>query len=98
MTIRLLAFSGSTRAGSLNQALVDLAAAVARERGAEVPAIRLTDFDLPIYGGDLEQAGVPAAALELQGLLRGHHGFLIGSPEHNGTVSALLKNAIDWGS
>ena len=98
MPVRLLAFSGSTRAGSLNQALVDLAAAVARERGAEVTSIRLTDFDLPIYGGDLEQAGFPAAALELQGLLRAHHGFLIASPEHNGTVSALLKNGIDWGS
>lgn len=98
MTVRLLAFSGSARTGSLNQALVDLAAQEARARGAEVTAIRLTDFDLPIYHGDLEPDRFPASALELQGLLRNHHGFLIASPEHNGTISALLKNAIDWGS
>ncbi len=98
MTVRLLAFSGSARKGSLNQALVDLAAREARDLGAEVTSIRLTDFDLPIYHGDLEPDQFPAAALELQGLLRSHHGFLIASPEHNGTVSALLKNSIDWGS
>ena len=98
MAVRLLAFSGSARTGALNQALVDLAAREARARGAEVTAIRLTDFDLPIYHGDLEPDQFPPAALELQGLLRSHHGFLIASPEHNGTVSALLKNAIDWGS
>lgn len=98
MTVRLLAFSGSTRKGSLNQALVDLAAAEARARGAEVTAIRLSDFSLPVYDGDLEAAGFPPEALELQNLLRAHHGFLIASPEHNGTISALLKNGIDWGT
>lgn len=98
MTVKLLAFSGSTRRGSLNQALVDLAAAGARAKGAEVTSIRLTDFDLPLYHGDLEPDSFPAAALELQMLLRSHHGFLIATPEHNGTISALLKNAIDWGS
>ncbi|WP_293899519.1 NAD(P)H-dependent oxidoreductase [Phenylobacterium sp.] len=98
MTVKLLAFAGSTRTGSLNQALVDLAAREARARGAEVTAIRLTDFDLPIYHGDLEPDEFPAAALELQTLLRAHHGLLIASPEHNGTISALLKNSIDWGS
>ena len=74
MTVRLLAFSGSTRKGSLNQALVDLAAAEARARGAEVTAIRLSDFNLPVYDGDLEAAGFPPAAMELQDLLRAHHG------------------------
>ncbi|MDB5426780.1 MAG: NADPH-dependent reductase, partial [Phenylobacterium sp.] len=41
MTVKLLAFAGSTRSGSLNQALLDLAVAVARARGAEVTVIRL---------------------------------------------------------
>lgn len=98
MTVRLLAFAGSTRAGSLNQALLDLAVAEARGRGAEVTEIRLKDFDLPLYDADLERAGFPVAARELRELFFAHHGFLIASPEYNGSVTGVLKNAIDWAS
>lgn len=96
MTVKLLAMAGSTRAGSLNQALLDLAVADARAKGAEVTAIRLKDFDLPIYDGDLEAHAFPPAARELKALFVGHHGFLMATPEHNGSTSAVLKNAIDW--
>jgi chromate reductase, NAD(P)H dehydrogenase (quinone) len=98
MTVKLLAMAGSTRAGSLNQALLDLAVADARAKGAEVTAIRLKDFALPIYDGDLEAAAFPPAARELKKLFVGHHGFLMATPEHNGSTSAVLKNAIDWAS
>lgn len=98
MTVRLLAFAGSSRAGSLNQTLLDLAVSEARARGAEVTAIRLKDFDLPLYDGDLEASEFPAAARELKSLFLAHHGFLIASPEYNGSVSGVLKNAIDWSS
>ena len=96
MTVKLLAFAGSTRTGSHNQALLDLAVAEARALGAEVTAIRLKDFALPIYDGDLEQSAFPAAARELKGLFQTHDGFLIATPEYNGSVSGVLKNAIDW--
>jgi len=96
MTVKLLAMAGSTRAGSLNQALLDLAVADARAKGAEVTAIRLKDFDLPLYDGDLEANAFPPAARELKRLFVGCHGFLMATPEHNGSTSAVLKNAIDW--
>jgi chromate reductase, NAD(P)H dehydrogenase (quinone) len=96
MTVKLLAMAGSTRAGSLNQTLIDLAVADARAKGALVTAIRLKDFDLPIYDGDLEANAFPQAARELKKLFVGHHGFLMATPEHNGSTSAVLKNAIDW--
>ena len=96
MTIKLLAMSGSTRTGSFNQALLDLAVAEARVRGAEVTSIRLKDFDLPIYDGDTEDREFPQAARDLKALFKAHHGFLIATPEHNGSLSAVLKNAIDW--
>ena len=98
MTVRLLAFAGSTRTGSWNQALLDLAVAQARERGAEVTAIRLKDFALPLYDGDLEATAFPEAARDLKRLFQSHHGFLIASPEYNGGVTGVLKNAIDWAS
>lgn len=96
MTAKLLAFAGSTRNGSLNQALLDLAVKEARARGAEVTEIRLKDFALPLYDGDLETSAFPPAARELKALFRAHHGFLIATPEYNGSVSGVLKNAIDW--
>jgi chromate reductase len=96
MTVKLLAFAGSTRAGSLNQALLDLAVVEARSRGAEVTSIRLKDFVLPLYDGDLEVSDFPPAARELKALFQAHQGFLIASPEYNGSVSGVLKNAIDW--
>lgn len=96
MTVKLLAFAGSTRTGSFNQALLDLAVTEARTQGAEVTEIRLKDFDLPLYDGDLERDAFPASAIELKSLFKAHHGFLIASPEYNGSVSGVLKNAIDW--
>jgi NAD(P)H-dependent FMN reductase len=98
MTARLLAFAGSTRAGSHNQALLDLAVAEARQRGAEVTSIRLKDFDLPLYDADLERDAFPPEARRLKALFQAHHGFLIATPEYNGSISGVLKNAIDWAS
>ena len=96
MTARLLALSGSLRVGSYNQRLVRLAANAARDAGAEVTEINLADFGLPMYDPQVEAAGIPGCALELRSLFISHHGFLIASPEYNGSVTGALKNAIDW--
>ena len=94
--IRLLALAGSTRDGSFNQRLVDLAADAAETAGAKVTRVRLSDYPLPLYSHDIEANAFPQAALDLKALFVSHDGFLIASPEHNGSVSAVLKNAIDW--
>ena len=95
--IRILALSGSSRRGSLNQKLLDQAALGARAAGAEVTSIRLSDFALPIYDADSEaEHGLPKGAQALKALLAGHQGLLIATPEHNGGYTALLKNALDW--
>jgi NAD(P)H-dependent FMN reductase len=96
--VKLLAFSGSTRDGSLNQRLLDIAVGIARDEGAEVTAINLREFDLPLYDGDMEANAFPPRADELRQLFIEHDGFLIASPEYNGSVSGTLKNAIDWAS
>ncbi len=97
MAVRILAFCGSARSGSFNQKILDVAANGARAAGAEVTAISLRDYPMPIYDGDLEVAdGLPDAATELREVFRAHDGLLIGCPEYNGTVTPLLKNTIDW--
>lgn len=93
----ILALSGSTRTGSYNTALLRIGAQLLTQAGAKVRILDLTDFDLPIYNGDVERdAGLPDRALELKRIFKEADGFFIASPEHNMSVSALLKNTIDW--
>jgi len=94
---RILAFAGATRANSWNKKLIRLGAEAVRREGAEVTLIDLRDVAMPLYDGDLEaQGGLPAGARELKRLMLDHDGFLISAPEYNSSISAVLKNAIDW--
>lgn len=97
MTLRILAISGSSRRESLNQKLLEIAAHGARDAGADVTVVRLSDLDLPIYDEDHEaEYGLPNGARHLQALVETHHALLIATPEYNGGYTALLKNAVDW--
>ena len=94
---KILAFSGSLRAGSFNQKLVKIAADAAREAGAEVTLISLADYPMPLYDQDIEDKdGKPQKAKELKKLFNEHDALLIASPEYNSMITAALKNAIDW--
>lgn len=94
---KILAFAGSLRKDSFNKKLVKLAVQGAEEAGAEVTYIDLHDYPMPIYDGDIEASeGIPEQALKLKQLFREHQGLLIASPEYNSSISAALKNAIDW--
>lgn len=97
MTPRLLAFAGSTRTHSLNKRLAVLAGRLASDAGAEVTLLDLRDYPMPFYDGDLEvQSGLPERARALKAVMKDHHGFLLACPEYNNSISAVLKNAIDW--
>jgi len=95
--MKILALSGSTRAESFNRRLLDIAVAGARQAGAEVTIVDLSEYDMPLYNQDLEHSeGLPDAAVELKKLMVEHHGLLIASPEYNGFPTPLLKNTFDW--
>lgn len=98
-TPKILAFAGSTRIDSYNKKLVQVAANGARAAGAEVTYIDLRDYAMPLFDEDLEKAeGMPANARKFKDLMVQHDGFLIASPEYNSSITAVLKNAIDWAS
>ncbi|MEQ1881881.1 MAG: NAD(P)H-dependent oxidoreductase [Burkholderiales bacterium] len=99
MPTRIVAFAGSLRRESFNKKLAALAAAGARETGAEVTLIDLRDLPMPLYDGDIEREhGLPAHARVFKKLLVDCDAMLISSPEYNSATSAVLKNAIDWAS
>lgn len=94
---RILVFGGSLRAASYNQKLATIAADCAREAGAEVTLIALRDFRMPLFDEDLEAAeGMPETAQKLKAMFASNDGIIISSPEYNSTITAALKNAIDW--
>jgi len=94
---RILVFSGSLRADSYNQKIAAIAATGAKEAGADVTLVSLRDYPMPLFDQDLEAAsGLTERALKLKALLLSHDGLIIASPEYNSSVTAALKNAIDW--
>ncbi len=96
---KILAFAGSLREHSYNKRVVKVAIDGAKNAGAEVTYIDLKQYPMPIYDADEhEKFGFDENALAFQKLLSEHDGFLIASPEYNGSLSGGLKNAIDWAS
>lgn len=96
---KILAFAGSLREHSYSKRVVRTAMKGAEDAGAEVTFIDLRDYPMPIYDADLhEKDGFSENALAFQKLLGESDGFLICSPEYNGSLTGALKNAIDWAS
>lgn len=94
---KILAVAGSFREHSYNKRVLNIAAEGARNAGAEVTVIDLRDFPLPIYDADMQANGAfDENAMRLQNIFNEHDGFLIASPEYNGSIPGGFKNAIDW--
>ena len=71
---------------------------LAEQAGAEVTLLELASLDIPLYNADLEALGTPPDVIRLKEILFEHPGWIICSPEYNGSYTALLKNTLDWAS
>ncbi|WP_086561561.1 NAD(P)H-dependent oxidoreductase [Streptomyces africanus] len=95
MSVRILALVGSLRAGSHNRQLAEAAVKLAPE-GAEVELFEGL-AEIPFYNEDIDVEGnVPAAAAKLREAANAADALILFTPEYNGTIPAVLKNAIDW--
>jgi NAD(P)H-dependent FMN reductase len=97
--IKVLALVGSLRAASINRQIAELAAAVAPD------GVTVTLFEglgeLPFYNEEIDdsmtpdvQAPAPVAALRAAAAEA--DAALVVTPEYNGSIPAVVKNAIDW--
>lgn len=94
---RILVFAGSVRSGAYSGRIADVAQKELAVQGAEVTRISLADYTLPLMDEDLErEKGVPENAVRLARQIAAHDGLLIATPEYNGSIPPLLKNALDW--
>jgi chromate reductase, NAD(P)H dehydrogenase (quinone) len=96
--MRVLAISGSLRDGSYNTALAR-AAAELTPTGVDIEVYEGLG-ELPSYSQDVDQADVeePAAVRELRDRIEEADALLIVTPEYNGSIPGVLKNAVDWAS
>ncbi|MFT3714552.1 MAG: NAD(P)H-dependent oxidoreductase [Gordonia sp. (in: high G+C Gram-positive bacteria)] len=86
---------GSLRAESVNRKLARLIAGVAP---ADVDVQIVDDLStLPYYNQDLDSDGLHGDAVEdLRTQVGAADAVLLATPEYNGGLPAVLKNAIDW--
>jgi NAD(P)H-dependent FMN reductase len=91
---RIAVLVGSLRSDSVNRRL-------AEKLVTEAPAglsLEIADglAELPFYNEDLDGDEVPPAAQRLRDRVAAADRVLVVTPEYNGTMPAVLKNAIDW--
>ncbi len=85
----------SLRDGSINKRLSKALQHKAVAAGASIAEIDLGNYELPIYHGDMK---TPEAVHRLIQDMKAFDGIIVITPEYNGSLPPLLKNAIDWTS
>ncbi|MET4060863.1 NAD(P)H-dependent FMN reductase [Arthrobacter sp. UYP6] len=95
MSTKVLTLVGSLRTGSVNRQLAEAAILNAPE---DVELIIHEGIGtIPFYNEDIDVEGsVPEAAAALRTAAAAADALLLVCPEYNGTMSAVLKNSIDW--
>ena len=95
--MRVLTISGSLRPGSLNSLLLRAAEEQA-PAGAQIDRFTSLAEIPPFHGDRAETAAVPAAVQDLRDRIAVADAVLIATPEYNGSIPGVLKNALDWTS
>lgn len=91
---RIVGIAGSLRRVSYNRGLLRAAQAAA-PAGSVIDIADIAAF--PVYNGDVEAAGgLPPAVETVKQAIVAADALLIVTPEYNGGIPGVLKNAIDW--
>ncbi len=92
--VRILGVSGSGRTGSFNTALLEASKRVLPE-GATLETYDVSRF--PLYNSDLERS-IPVQVRKFKERIRNSDAVVLVTPEYNHSVSAVMKNALEWGN
>ncbi|CCH27595.1 NAD(P)H-dependent oxidoreductase [Actinosynnema sp. NPDC047251] len=94
MTVTVVGIGGSLRPNSQSERALRIALSGAADAGAKVIEVVGPDLVLPFY--DPAVADRPDNARRLVEALRQADGVVLVSPGYHGTVSGLVKNALDY--
>jgi FMN reductase len=91
---RIVGLGGTVRAGSSSELALRFALRAAEEEGAQVSLIAGEDLVLPMYSP--ENRREDPRSQRLVKLLREADGVIVASPGYHGSLSGLVKNALDY--
>ncbi len=94
--MKILAVAGSLNEQSTTHAAVGIVAEAARKAGAEVEIFDLRKHPLPIYDCRSDETTYPETVKMFKEKMLEADGFILGSPEYHGSISGVLKNALDF--
>jgi FMN reductase len=94
MSVHVVGIGGSIRTDSQSERALRIALAGAEEAGAKTTMFSGSQIMLPFYDPSVPER--PPDAIRLVEELRGADGVLLVSPGYHGTVSGLVKNALDY--
>ena len=92
--IKIAVLVGSNRRESINR---KLAQAITKLGGEQLAFHFVALDDLPLYNQDLE-GEMPKSVVRFKAEITAADALLFATPEHDRSIPALLKNAIDWGA
>ncbi|MBD2542226.1 NADPH-dependent FMN reductase [Coleofasciculus sp. FACHB-SPT36] len=92
--VKIVGIGGSLRAESQSQLALNLAALRMRSLGAEVEVLDLRQMNLPFCNGEKEFPDFPDVA-KMRKAVADADGLILATPEYHGSVSGVLKNALD---
>jgi FMN reductase len=92
--VKIVGIAGSLRPGSYSQQALKIAAERVEALGAEVEILDLRSLNLPFCDGGDEYPDYPDVEKLRQAVLEAD-GIILATPEYHGSVSGVLKNALD---
>jgi FMN reductase len=93
-TPTIVGIGGTLRKGSSSELVLRRALSYAAALGARTEIFASADLDLPIYREDRTERG--ERELRLVDAMRRCDGLIFSSPSYHGSISGLLKNALDY--
>ena len=92
--VRIVGIGGSLRPNSSSQMALSLAVQRVAALGAEVEVLDLRTMQLPFCNGEDDYPGYPDVE-RLRNTVKQADGLILATPEYHGSVSGVLKNALD---
>ncbi len=90
----IVGLGGTTRQGSSTELALRCALKAAERAGAHTTLLSGPAIELPMYAQERPERS--PAAQELITALRQSHGVIVASPGYHGSISGLIKNALDY--
>jgi FMN reductase len=92
--VKIVGIAGSLRKDSYSQLALEIAVQRVQALGAEVEVLDLRQMNLPFCDGGDEYPDYPDVD-KLQNTVKNADGLILATPEYHGSVSGVLKNALD---